>query len=199
MTVVFVIAAVLVYKTTILTRMMLPRTSTQVEADEDLYYPLTDGDHMEQTFFYPSDELLSAGTRISLNEKTQKKLLKEDKKRNLGTVKVKILDASKKTLMSADYAVSVLADEQNLVASFPGTERGWEKKELTIVLDAAEIHEEVGLKIGYAAGQKDQTSLLVNGQKQDATLNIRTADRQFLYWKLWGLFGAVLEIGRAHV
>lgn len=192
MTIVFVIAAVLVYKTTILTRMMLPRTSTQVEADEDLYYPLTDGDHMEQTFFYPSDELLSAGTRISLNEKTQKKLLKEDKKRNLGTVKVKILDASKKTLMSADYAVSVLADEQNLVASFPGTERGWEKKELTIVLDAAEIHEEVGLKIGYAAGQKDQTSLLVNGQKQDATLNIRTADRQFLYWKLWGLFGAVL-------
>ena len=76
MTVVFVIAAVLVYKTTILTRMMLPRTSTQVEADEDLYYPLTDGDHMEQTFFYPSDELLSAGTRNSLNEKTQTKLLK---------------------------------------------------------------------------------------------------------------------------
>ena len=33
MTVIFVIAAVLVYRTTILTRMVLPRTVKQVEAD----------------------------------------------------------------------------------------------------------------------------------------------------------------------
>lgn len=33
LTVIFIVAAVLVYKTTILTRMMLPRTATQVSAE----------------------------------------------------------------------------------------------------------------------------------------------------------------------
>ena len=140
MTLVFVIAAFFVYKTTILTRMILPRTETLVKAEEGKFQLLSDGDHIEQTFFYPSDELLSVGIRISLDEDVQEALLKEDKKRDLGTLHLKILDASDNLLMSADYAVFVLADDQNVVASFPGTQTGWENQKLTIVLDAERIH-----------------------------------------------------------
>ena len=70
MTVLFVVAAFFVYKTTILTRMILPRVETQVEAQEGCFYVLTDGDRLEQAFTYPSERLLSAGVRISLDEDT---------------------------------------------------------------------------------------------------------------------------------
>jgi len=192
LTVIFIVAAVLVYKTTILTRMMLPRTATQVSAEEEYAYMLSDGDHLEQTFVYPLDELLSAGIRISMDEDAWKRLLKEDKKRDLGTLRLKILDAEKNMVMSADYAVCVLADDQNLVASFSGTQTGWADHPLTIVLDAENIHEDVKLAIGYTTNSVAGAQLSINGESEDFTLNIQTADRQFLYWKSWGAFGAVL-------
>ncbi len=192
LTVIFIVAAVLVYKTTILTRMMLPRTATQVSAEEEYAYMLSDGDHLEQTFVYPLDELLSAGIRISMDEDAWKRLLKEDKKRDLGTLRLKILDAEKNMVMSADYAVCVLADDQNLVASFSGTQTGWADHPLTIVLDAENIHEDVKLAIGYTTDSVAGAQLSINGESEDFTLNIQTADRQFLYWKSWGAFGAVL-------
>lgn len=192
LTVIFIVAAVLVYKTTILTRMMLPRTATQVSAEEEYEYMLSDGDHLEQTFVYPLDELLSAGIRISMDEDAWKRLLKEDKKRDLGTLRLKILDAEKNMVMSADYAVCVLADGQNLVASFSGTQTGWVDHPLTIVLDAENIHEDVKLAIGYTTNSVAGAQLSINGESEDFTLNIQTADRQFLYWKSWGAFGAVL-------
>ena len=192
LTVIFIVAAVLVYKTTILTRMMLPRTATQVSAEEEYAYMLSDGDHLEQTFVYPLDELLSAGIRISMDEDAWKRLLKEDKKRDLGTLRLKILDAEKNMVMSADYAVCVLADDQNLVASFSGTQTGWADHPLTIVLDAENIHEDVKLAIGYTTNSVAGAQLSINGESKDFTLNIQTADRQFLYWKSWGAFGAVL-------
>ncbi len=192
LTVIFIVAAVLVYKTTILTRMMLPRTATQVSAEEEYAYMLSDGDHLEQTFVYPLDELLSAGIRISMDEDAWKRLLKEDKKRDLGTLRLKILDAEKNMVMSADYAVCVLADGQNLVASFSGTQTGWADHPLTIVLDAENIHEDVKLAIGYTTNSVAGAQLSINGESEDFTLNIQTADRQFLYWKSWGAFGAVL-------
>lgn len=192
MTLVFVIAAALVYKTTILTRMILPRMETQVKAEGGQIRLLEDGDHIEQAFCYSSDELLSAGMKISMDEKAQKKLLKNDKKRDLGSLHIKILDEGGADIMSADYAVSVLADEQNLLASFPGTQTGFLGKTLTIVLDAEHIHEDVKLGIGYTRRAAEGAKLLVNGEKEDYTFNIQTADRQFLYWKEWGIFGAVL-------
>ncbi|GFI26228.1 hypothetical protein IMSAGC012_01348 [Lachnospiraceae bacterium] len=192
MTLVFVIAAFFVYKTTILTRMILPRTETLVKAEEGKFQLLSDGDHIEQTFFYPSDELLSVGIRISLDEDVQEALLKEDKKRDLGTLHLKILDASDNLLMSADYAVFVLADDQNVVASFPGTQTGWENQKLTIVLDAERIHPDLDLKAGITTQAPDHTQLLINGEEKDMSLNIQTADRQFLYWKYWSVFGAAL-------
>lgn len=192
MTIVFVIAAVLVYKTTILTRMMLPRTETQVKAEEGKAYLLSEGDHIEQTFLYPSDELLSAGVRISMDEDAWERLLKDDKKRDLGSIHLKILDEEGTEVMSADYAVSVLADEQNLVASFAGTQTGWKDKKLTIILDAENINKEVELAIGYTTKNTENTDLLINGEHVGYTFNIQTADRQFLYWKTWGAFGAVL-------
>ncbi len=192
LTVIFVIAAFLVYKTTILTRMILPRTETLVEAEEGEACLLADGDHLEQTFRYPSDELLSAGVRISLNEKVQKKLLKEDKKRDLGSLHLEILDEGGQSLMKADYRVSVLADDQNLVASFPGAQTGFEGAILTIALDAETIHEELDLKIGCTGDTVGDTALSINGRSDARTLNIQTADRQFLYWKSWGAAGAVL-------
>lgn len=192
MTVVFLIAAMFAYKTTILTRMILPRMETLVKSEEDRTYLLKDGDHIEQTFRYPSDELLSAGMQISLNEKKQKRLLKEDKKKDLGSVHMEVLNEAGECLMSADYAVSVLADDQNLLASFSGTQAGFAGRKLTIVLDAQNIHEDVELAIGYAARKAEHTALFVNGEEKEYTFNIQTADRQFLYWKTWGMFGAAL-------
>lgn len=192
MTAVFLIAAVFAYKTTILTRMILPRMETLVKSEEDQMYLPKDGDHLEQTFQYPSDELLSAGMKISLNEKKQKRLLKEDKKKDLGSIHMQIQNEAGECLMSADYAVSVLADDQNLVASFSGTQTGFADRKLTIVMDAENICEDVELAIGYAAGKAEHTELLINGDEKEYTLNIQTADRQFLYWKTWGIIGAVM-------
>ena len=192
MTVVFVIAAVLVYKTTILTRMILPRMTTQVKAEEENFYLLRDGDHIEQSFRYPSDELLSAGTRISLNEKRLKKFVEEDKNKDLGALHLEISDESGASVMSADYPVYTLADEQNLIASFEGTQTGWENQKLTIRLDVEDIREELELAVGYTTREHNDVSLTINGEHTDYTLNIQTADRQFTYWRTWGLFGAVL-------
>ncbi len=191
MTIVFVIAAVLVYKTTILPRMILPRMTTQVKAEAENFYLLQDGDHIEQSFRYSSDELLSVGTRISLNEKRLKRFVEDDKNKDLGALHLEIADETGACIMSADYPVYALADEQNLLASFAGTQTGWENHALTIRLDVEDIKEELALSIGYADGAAD-TALTINGEPVDYTLNIQTADRQFTYWKLWGMFGAVL-------
>lgn len=192
MTVIFAVAAVLVYKTTILTRMVLPRTDTQVEAEDGTYYRISDGDHIEQTFIYPSDELLSAGIMISLNEDALGNLVSNEKNLDLGTLHLEILDGSGSSIMQADYAVYSLDDEQNLVASLPGMQTGWAGQELTIVIDAEGINEEAELAIGCTAEQVENTSLMINGEKSDYTLNIQTADHQFTYWKKWSVIGAVL-------
>lgn len=192
MTVIFAVAAVLVYKTTILTRMVLPRTDTQVEAEDGTYYRISDGDHIEQTFIYPSDELLSAGIMISLNEDALGNLVSNEKNLDLGTLHLEILDGSGSSIMQADYAVYLLDDEQNLVASLPGMQTGWAGQELTIVIDAEGINEEAELAIGCTAEQVENTSLMINGEKSDYTLNIQTADHQFTYWKKWSVIGAVL-------
>ncbi len=192
MTVIFVIAAVLVYKTTILTRMVLPRTVTQVKAEEGNEYLISSGDHIEQKFIYPSDELLSAGTMISLNEDALGNLVSNEKNTDLGVVHLDILDESGTSVMHADYDVYTLDDGQNLVASFPGMQTGWMDRELTIVLDAENIHKEVELAVGCSVEQEENTSLTINGEVMDATVNIRTADHQFTYWKKWAVFGAVL-------
>lgn len=195
MTVIFVIAAILTYKTTILTRMILPRMATQVKAEEGNYYLLRSGDHIEQSFRYPLDELLSAGTRISLNEKRLKKFVDDDENKDLGTLHLEIADESGGVIMSADYPVYTLADEQNLIASFDGTQTGWADQNLTIRLDVKDIKEELELAIGYAPKVSKDTCLTVNGEYADYTLNIQTADRQFTYWKIWGMIGAALVYG----
>lgn len=192
MTVIFAIAALLVYKTTILTRMMLPRTTTEVKAEKGMYYMLADGDCLKQSFRYPKDELLSAGVQISLDEDVLDDLTEEDKYRDLGTLHLEVLGSAGTVLMSEDYPVYALADGQNLVASFLGTKNGFKGTELTIVLTAENINQEVGLSIPYTLAKIGETELLVNGKQEDFTLNIQTADRQFLYWKQWSLFGAVL-------
>ena len=192
MTVVFVIAAVLVYKTTILTRTILPRMTTQVKAEEEKFYLLQNGDHIEQSFRYPSDELLSAGTRISLNEKRLKKFVDDEENKDLGALHLEIADEAGAIIMSADYPAYTLADEQNLIASFDGTQTGWKNQKLTIRLDVEDIREELELAIGYTEKEVKDTALAINGEHADDTLNIQTADRQFTYWKKWGMFGAVL-------
>lgn len=99
MTVIFAIAAILVYKTTILTRMTLPRTATQAQAEKGKEYLLKDGDRIEQKFVYPSDELLSAGIQVSLDEDVLKDLTKEDKRRDLGTLHLSVSDADRKSVV----------------------------------------------------------------------------------------------------
>lgn len=192
LTIIFVVAAFLVYKTTILTRMVLPRTVTQVEAEEGMRYALLDGDHIEQEFLYNADKLLSAGVKISLNEDALGNLVSNEENLDLGVLHLDILNADGQSLMHADYDVYLLDDEQNLIASFPQTQTGWENTKLTISIDAEKIHEDVELKIGYTDTQKENTSLTINGKKQDMTLNILTADYQFSYWKTWAIFGAAL-------
>ena len=46
LTLIFIIAAFFVYKTTILTRIVLPRMETQASAQEGHFYLLSDGDHI---------------------------------------------------------------------------------------------------------------------------------------------------------
>ena len=91
LTVLYMIAAFLAYKTTIVTRMVLPRAHTQVEAEKGLSYALMEGDHIEQSFLYPQDELLSVGMEVSLNEDLRKEYV-EDKDLDLGVLHLDILD-----------------------------------------------------------------------------------------------------------
>ena len=192
MTVLFVLAAVFVYKTTILTRMILPRVQTQVEAEEGNTYLLSDGDHIEQTFKYPSEQLLSVGTKISLDEDTLGNLVSNEKDLDLGILHLDIKDEAGTSIMHADFDVYALADEQDLVASFPTAQTGWKHRQLTIVLDAEGIREELELAIGYSTEDISNTALTINGEEGNYTLNIQTAEYQFTYWKQWALFGAVL-------
>ena len=192
MTVIFAIAAILVYKTTILTRMTLPRTATQAQAEKGKEYLLKDGDRIEQKFVYPSDELLSAGIQVSLDEDVLKDLTKEDKRRDLGTLHLSVSDAAGAVLTSAEYPVYALADEQNLVASFPETRTGFQDQELVISLEAEGITPDVELAVGYTEKEISHASLSINGEPMDIMFNIQTADRQFSYWKQWGAFGAVI-------
>lgn len=192
MTVIFVIAAVLVYRTTILTRMVLPRTVTQVEADAGCDYKVMSGDHIEQQFFYSSDELLSVGTTISLNEDAVGNLVSNEKNTDLGVLHLDVLDESGASVMNADYAVYALDDGQNLFASLPGMQTGFANSHFTLVIDAENINEETGLAIGCSKKQKKNTTLTINGEAVSETINLKTADHQFMYWKKWSVFGAGL-------
>lgn len=192
MTVIFILAVILVYKTTILTRMVMPKLETQVRSNGTDYYVLSDGDHIEQTFLYPSDELLSVGMKITLKDDVITHYTANEADKELGYLHLDILDEGGSAIMHADYDVRKLADGQNLLASFPdGRQTGWNGRRLTIVLDAEDICEEVGLSIGYCTKVKD-TSLAVNGEQAGYTLNIRTSGHQFFYWRKWMVFGAAL-------
>ena len=191
LTVIFIIAAFFVYKTTILTRMVLPRMETQAKAQEEYFYLLSDGDRIEQSFSYPSDRLLSAGMRISLDEDTLGNLVSNEKDLDLGVLRLDIRDETGTSVMHADYDVYALADDQVLVASFPAAQEGWKGRTLTIVLDAEGIRTDVGLKIGYTEDVSG-AALRINGEAADYTLNIQTAQYQFTYWKQWAVFGAAL-------
>lgn len=195
MTVIFVVAAILVYKTTILTRMLMPRMVTQVKAEDDFCYTLADGDRIEQSFVYPSDALLSAGMQISLQEDVLQSMIDSEEKnkpKDYGTLHLKVLDEAGVCRMSADYDVRILDDGQNLIASLPAAENGWKNKKVTLVLEAENINEGLGLSIGATVKHVEGANLTINGEKNDYTLNIRTADHQFLYWKKWAVFGAAL-------
>ena len=130
MTVIFVIAVFLVYKTTIVTRMVMPRVETAIKAEEGKYLRLESGDFLEQTFRYRSDELLCAGTKISLEESILKDLVANKERRDLGVIHINILDAAEQgtSLMQGDYQVYLLEDGQNLLASFLGRQTGWKRQ-----------------------------------------------------------------------
>lgn len=189
MTVIFVISAFLVYKTTITTRMVMPRIVTRIEAQASRYLDIKSGDHLEQTFLYPSDEFLCAGTKISLEESILKDLVANQERRDLGIIHVQILDDGGNPIMQGDYDVYLLEDKQNLLASFLERQTGWEGKKLTLILDAEELNEEIGLKIGVTGEKTKGAELTVNGEKESFNINILTAGHQFLYWKQWFVFG----------
>lgn len=192
LTIIFILAATLVYKTTILTRMVLPRMDTRVEADDGMLYAVQSGDTIEQTFVYPGDELLSAGIKVNLDDDVVEHLIANEGNTDLGMLHLDVQDVAGTSLMHADYAVYTIDDGQNLLASFPGAQRGWEGKELKLVLTAENIHEEVELAIGHSEKKVKNTALTINGEKCEYTLNIQTASHQFFYWRSWFLFGAAL-------
>lgn len=192
MTFIFLAAAFFVYKTTILTRMVLPHITTKVEAGDNLSLSLADGDHLEQSFLCDSDELLSVGTRISLNKDAQQNLVANEKNCDLGTVRLVVLDENGSPVMRAEYEVYTLDDGQNLLASFPGSQTGWQGRRLTLVVDAENIDPEVELAVGYAKKQAEGTRLVINGEDSAHTLNLRMADHQFMYWRKLFLIGAAL-------
>lgn len=191
-TAVFMIAAFFVYKTTILTRMVLPHMQAQIKADKGMYYQLSDGDHIEQSFCYFSDALLSAGFPVSLNEHQVKNLYAEDEERDLGTLQLKVCSETGEVLMQADYPVFLMEDGQNLLASFPGARTGFSGRRLTLVLDVKNLYEGINPAIGYTASAAEGASLSINGKQMNFALAVQTADRQFMYWKKWSVFGAAL-------
>lgn len=195
MTMIFVVAAVLVYKTTIVTRMVMPRIESKVKAETDSFYTISSGDRIEQSFIYDEDVLLSAGLQITLDEdELQRKIDKEErhKPKDYGTLHLQVLDATGSSRMNADYEVRILDDGQNLLASFLAAESGWTNQKLTIVLEAENIDEDLGLSIGYNTKVVKDTELLINGETCAYTLNVKTASHQFLYWKQWAIVGAAL-------
>lgn len=192
MTVIFVIAAILVYKTSIAIRVTLPRITTLVEADEGNVHEIQSGDTFEQSFLYPKKQLLSTGTQIMLNDSVVKDLAGNGKT-DLGSLSLQVIDTTDgNVLMSENYQVFMLKDGQNLIASFPSAQGGFQGRELKLVLKAEKISPKVELKIGLKEHGIKGTELLYNGEKQDMTLNIQTSDHQFLYWKQWAVFGAVI-------
>ncbi|MCM1257572.1 MAG: DUF2142 domain-containing protein [Roseburia sp.] len=194
MTVIFVIAAFLVYKTTITTRMVMPRVETAIKAEEGKYLKLESGDLLEQSFCYHSDELLCAGTKISLEESVLKDLVANQERRDLGVIHINILDAEDQgtSLMTGDYDVYLLEDGQNLLASFLERQTGWEGKNLILTLRAEDLNPDIGLKVGITEKGEKEASLCVNAEPVSENINIVAAGHQFLYWKQWFVFGTAL-------
>lgn len=194
MTVIFAVSAFLVYKTTITTRMVMPRVETAIKAQEGKYLRLESGDFLEQSFRYHSDEFLCAGTKISLEESVLKDLVANQERRDLGVIHINILDAGDQgtPLMQGDYDVYLLEDGQNLLASFLERQTGWEGKSLILTLKAEDLNPDIGLKVGISEKGEKEASLSVNGESVSENINIITAGHQFLYWKQWFVFGAVL-------
>lgn len=194
MTVIFAVSAFLVYKTTITTRMVMPRVETAIKAQEGKYLRLESGDFLEQSFRYHSDEFLCAGTKISLEESVLKDLVANQERRDLGVIHINILDAENQgtPLMQGDYDVYLLEDDQNLLASFLERQTGWEGKSLILTLKAEDLNPDIGLKVGISEKGEKEASLSVNGESVSENINIITAGHQFLYWKQWFVFGAVL-------
>lgn len=192
MTVVFFIAAFLVYQTTIVPRMELPRIEAVAKAEKGKAHLFRDEDHIEQTFLNQTDELLSAGILISLDKNTLEDLVADPKNRELGSLHIEVREEGGGSLMEADYDVCALANGQNLFASFPGTQTGWKDKLLTIVIDAKDICEDVELAVGYTEKVPEGSRLTINGEECAYAINVRTATHQFFYWKKWWAFGSGL-------
>lgn len=195
MTVIFVVAAVLVYKTTIVTRMVMPRIHSQIKAETGLFYTISDGDRIEQSFVYDTDVLLSAGMQVAIDEDVLKSKISREEKNHpedYGTLHLEVLDASGSSRMQADYEVRILDDGQNLLASFLTEESGWKNEKLTVILEAENVDEELGIAVGYTTKAVEGAKLVINGEKCDYAVNIQTASHQFLYWKQWALFGAAM-------
>ncbi len=192
MTVVFVIAAFLVYNTTITVRMLMPRMTTRIKGQEDCYYEVKSGDHLEQEFFYNSDELVCVGTEISVNDDVRKDLVINQEIEDLGIIHLHVLDEAGNVIMQADYDVYLMEDGQNLLASFPGRQTGWGEKTLTLVMDAENIRDDVELKIGYTNKAVDGAKLTVNGEAVQGNINVQTAKYQMMYWRRWFFIGCIL-------
>lgn len=192
MTVVFVIAAFLVYNTTITARMVLTRVVPQIKAEKLSYYEVKSGDHLEQSFYYDTDELLAVGTSISVNDNAIQDLLANQKKWDLGIVHLDVRNEAGNSIMQTDYQVAQMEDEQNLLASFPQRQEGWKGNYFTLVIDAEDICDEVGLKIGYTDKAVENASLSVNGERWEGNINVQTSGHQFMYWRRWFYIGCIL-------
>ncbi|MFV0465935.1 MAG: DUF2142 domain-containing protein [Lachnospiraceae bacterium] len=193
MTILFCIAAVLVYKTTIAIRVTLPRIETVVSGETSDAYLLKDGDHLEQTFIYERDDLLSAGVTILLRDEVMSDYRTQGLDGQLGSITITVSDASDGVvLMEESYEVGTLANEQNLLASYTSPAPGFQGRNLKITIDAEGFPENLGMSILADGEIANATSLTINGQEQLSTLSIKISDHQFLYWKKWGAVGALL-------
>lgn len=192
MTLIFMIAAVLVYQTTILPRMIQPRMVTVAKAEKGKQYFFQSGDHIEQEFVNQTDELLSAGIQISLDKDALDDLVSDQKRTDLGSLRLEVRNGDGSSIMEADYDVYALANGQNVIASFARTQTGFKDKLLTVVIDAADICEEVELAVGYTEKMPKGSRLTINGEECAYAINAKTATHQFFYWKKWSMAGAAI-------
>lgn len=191
-TVIFVLAYLLVFHTTIETRMIRTRIEKAIAAEDHLVMKLSEDVSYRQSFTYESGELLSAGVQVYLDENERNHQLANEKNYDLGVLHLELSDNDSNVLAAVDYNVYELDDEQHLMVSLPQRQGGFLGQTLTLSIQGENLHEPLELGVSYTTKKIQGASLTIDGKKQKENFAVQTAGHQLMYWQRWSKIGALL-------